>query len=471
MAGGLVGYSNGGTISNSYSTGSVSGGGSVGGLVGWSRSGTTSNSYWDNQTSGQTNCIGQGGQGDFSSCYGKTTAEMRQQATFSGWDFTNTWKITEGVTYPLEKWQSTGTCSDGYQNQDETDVDCGGAICSKCVDFKSCLINSDCLSNICNGGICSAGQQMQDADHDGIQDADDNCVNEINPDQANADGDTWGDVCDLCPSEPSPPACNRSSDGLNYNVTSPLTLKTTDVKVNIPANAYSTNVSLSMQRKPSGIQDYRLCGVAGGLCQAKWSYSFEPEITFNQPIELRFNSSDCLGAACGIFWCNESKGPCNLSTSWVNLKANCTAEPGWCVLSTAYGNAVNHFSEFFLVQFSYPYIGNATVTLAATDTESGLANIFYCIDADDICIPDQIYSDPIFIDTLGISYLRHQSFDNAGNSRGISSDKIEIVQYCDKEPPVINIIIDGILAPVNWLITASDALSGMKSLDYNLTKI
>ena len=67
--GGLVGYySNGGTITNSYSTGSVSGTSNVGGLVGYySDGGTTTSSYWDTETSGQSSSAGG---------TGKTTAEM-----------------------------------------------------------------------------------------------------------------------------------------------------------------------------------------------------------------------------------------------------------------------------------------------------------------------------------------------------------------------------------------------------------
>ena len=57
---------------------------------------TIHNSYWDIETSGQT--TSGGGEG-------KTTAEMKQQATFIGWDFTNIWDIIEGVTYPYLRWQ------------------------------------------------------------------------------------------------------------------------------------------------------------------------------------------------------------------------------------------------------------------------------------------------------------------------------------------------------------------------------
>jgi hypothetical protein len=50
----------------------------------------------------------------------------------------------------------TPSCTDNIQNQDETDIDCGGAICSDCTNGKNCLINSDCSSNSCVGNVCTA---------------------------------------------------------------------------------------------------------------------------------------------------------------------------------------------------------------------------------------------------------------------------------------------------------------------------
>lgn len=35
---------------------------------------------------------------------GKTTAQMKQRATFFGWDFTNIWTINEGIDYPRLRW-------------------------------------------------------------------------------------------------------------------------------------------------------------------------------------------------------------------------------------------------------------------------------------------------------------------------------------------------------------------------------
>jgi hypothetical protein len=37
----------------------------------------------------------------------------------------------------------------------ETDIDCGGGTCQKCIDGKTCLVPNDCVSGVCTGGICS----------------------------------------------------------------------------------------------------------------------------------------------------------------------------------------------------------------------------------------------------------------------------------------------------------------------------
>jgi len=99
--GGLVGI-NYGTISNSYATGSVSGITYVGGLVGYNGL-TVSGSFWDAATSGQSSSAGG---------TGMTSAQMQTQANFTsatsangnvnpGWDFTDTWVMYSGYTFPL----------------------------------------------------------------------------------------------------------------------------------------------------------------------------------------------------------------------------------------------------------------------------------------------------------------------------------------------------------------------------------
>ncbi|MBA7701572.1 hypothetical protein ES703_110312 [subsurface metagenome] len=96
--GGLVGV-NYSTITNCYSTGSVAGNGGVGGLVGVNLEGEITTSFWNIETSGLT--TSRGGTG-------LPTAEMQTMSTFTdaGWDFTTpVWTIDEGVDYPRLWWE------------------------------------------------------------------------------------------------------------------------------------------------------------------------------------------------------------------------------------------------------------------------------------------------------------------------------------------------------------------------------
>lgn len=53
-----------------------------------------------------------------------------------------------------------------------------------------------------------------DADSDGVADAEDNCVDTPNPDQANSDGDALGDACDICPTVDDPEQLDGDEDGV-----------------------------------------------------------------------------------------------------------------------------------------------------------------------------------------------------------------------------------------------------------------
>jgi The GLUG motif len=109
--GGLVGGGGWSTVSNSYSSGLVTGNYSVGGLVGLdSYLLNVINSFWDTETSGQSTSAGG---------MGKNTTEMQDIGTFSGasWDIVavanlgarNTrhiWNIVDNMTYPFLSWQA-----------------------------------------------------------------------------------------------------------------------------------------------------------------------------------------------------------------------------------------------------------------------------------------------------------------------------------------------------------------------------
>ena len=107
-AAGLVGWNlEGKVISRSYSTGTVDGGATTGGLVA-DNEGTVNDSFWDTEASGVS---------ESAAGTGKTTAEMKTQATFVGWSFADTWAIDESVNdgYPVFQYQLPTSSETGPQ--------------------------------------------------------------------------------------------------------------------------------------------------------------------------------------------------------------------------------------------------------------------------------------------------------------------------------------------------------------------
>jgi hypothetical protein len=90
VAGGLVGW-NKGQVSYCYSTGKIYGGlTNKGGLVGYDDNGIVQYSFYDKETSGLSD-TGKG--------IPKTTIEMKNSATYAGWNFTSVWNIAAS-SYP-----------------------------------------------------------------------------------------------------------------------------------------------------------------------------------------------------------------------------------------------------------------------------------------------------------------------------------------------------------------------------------
>lgn len=98
QVGGFIGNVNmSSDIKNTYSYGKVTGSSMVGGLVGRnSGTATSTSSYWDVSTSTQSSSV---------LGVAKTTSEMKNQPTYSGWDFATIWSIDPTINngYPYLK--------------------------------------------------------------------------------------------------------------------------------------------------------------------------------------------------------------------------------------------------------------------------------------------------------------------------------------------------------------------------------
>ena len=87
-----MGYTDSSSITSCYATGKVTGDNYTGGLVGYNYNyGTITNSYYNSETTGRSDNDGRGEP--------LTTAQMKQQANFDGWDFDNVWSIDN--SYPF----------------------------------------------------------------------------------------------------------------------------------------------------------------------------------------------------------------------------------------------------------------------------------------------------------------------------------------------------------------------------------
>ncbi len=91
VGGGFIGLNQeGGTVDNCFSSGWVNSSGTAGGFIGAESGASVNNSYWDSNTSGRSSSAGG---------TGETNSNMMTQSTFSGWDFSTTWTITQGTNF------------------------------------------------------------------------------------------------------------------------------------------------------------------------------------------------------------------------------------------------------------------------------------------------------------------------------------------------------------------------------------
>ncbi len=95
--GGLAGSLSSGNVSESYAAATVSGNDQVGGLIGYADHDGVTDSFWDTSINGLT------ASGGGSGAIGKATADMQVKSAFqtAGWDFTGTWAMIDGTTYPM----------------------------------------------------------------------------------------------------------------------------------------------------------------------------------------------------------------------------------------------------------------------------------------------------------------------------------------------------------------------------------
>jgi hypothetical protein len=119
------------------------------------------------------------------------------------------------------------------------------------------------------------------------------------------------------------------------------------------------------------------------------------------------------------------------------------------------------------------YVGSATVTLSASDSESGVAGIEYAVDGGSFAA----YSGPVTVNEPGEHTVGYRATDNAGNTSAVQSVSFSVAEPApqDTTPPEVSAEVVGeqdadgaYVGSATVTLTASDAGSGVDSVEYSL---
>ncbi|WP_007023142.1 cupredoxin domain-containing protein [Saccharomonospora iraqiensis] len=117
------------------------------------------------------------------------------------------------------------------------------------------------------------------------------------------------------------------------------------------------------------------------------------------------------------------------------------------------------------------YVGSATVTVTATDADSGVASVEYAL-GDGAFEP---YADPIVVNAAGEHTVRYRASDNAGNTSQVSSVSFTVVEPApeDTVPPEVSAEVTGerdadgaYVGSATVSVSATDADSGVAAVEY-----
>ena len=89
------------------------------------------------------------------------------------------------------------TCMDGVKNGMETDIDCGGPMCGPCPHGKSCRMSGDCTSGVCQGNTCkqpTCSDSVQNGNETDV-DCGGNCSGCSSGNNCNSNSDCLSGVC------------------------------------------------------------------------------------------------------------------------------------------------------------------------------------------------------------------------------------------------------------------------------------
>ncbi|WP_203945697.1 OmpL47-type beta-barrel domain-containing protein, partial [Planotetraspora thailandica] len=119
------------------------------------------------------------------------------------------------------------------------------------------------------------------------------------------------------------------------------------------------------------------------------------------------------------------------------------------------------------------YIGSATVTVSASDTESGVDKVEYSLDGGAFAA----YSAPVSVNQVGAHTARYRATDKAGNTSAVGSVAFTVVapQGQDTTAPQVTAQVTGnqdwawnYVDSATLTVSASDTGSGVDTVEYSI---
>ncbi|SIR23948.1 Ig-like domain (group 3), partial [Microbispora rosea] len=119
------------------------------------------------------------------------------------------------------------------------------------------------------------------------------------------------------------------------------------------------------------------------------------------------------------------------------------------------------------------YVGSATVTVSATDTESGVDKVEYALDGAAFAA----YTAPVSVNKTGSHTVQYRATDKAGNTSPVGSVTFKVVapQQDDTTAPQVSAQLSGSMdwawnyvGSATLTISATDSGSGVATVEYSL---
>jgi peptidoglycan/xylan/chitin deacetylase (PgdA/CDA1 family) len=240
-------------------------------------------------------------------------------------------------------------------------------------------------------------------------------------------------------------------------------------------NSESTNsqlVQVDTQAPASSIA----CG--GAACSSGW---------YGGPVSVSLSATDTGAGVAAIRYTTDGSTPTTASTVYT---APFTVSSTTTVKFRAWDNAGNveaTNSQLIRIDTTAPsssiscngstcstgtYSAAVTVTLSATDSESGVAVIRYTLDGSDPTVSSTAYSDPISVSET--TTVKYRAWDNAGNAEATNSQLVQVVQTVpDTQAPTSSISCNLSVCSTGWYgasvsvtLSAADGGSGVAAIRY-----